>query len=140
VAWEDWSTADTVSLAVNASGTVVPLGFQDTWRIGFGAHYALTPDWKLTTGYSYDSSSFKNKDRIAAIPVDEQHRLAFGAIHQLSESTRLGLVFEWVHLGEAKIRQNTIRGSYGPNEIFFLGATVNWMTPSWRQTFGMSES
>ena len=136
--WEDWSTADHVTLGVNDTGGQIPLGFQDTWRVGFGIHYRLTPDWKLTTGYSYDSSALQNKDRLASMPIDEQHRLAFGAMHRLSESTQDGLIFEWAHLGKAKIRQSGLAGSYGPNEIFFFGATLNWMTPSWRETFGLA--
>jgi long-chain fatty acid transport protein len=135
--WEDWSAADNVSLNVGAGGTVVPLGFNDTWRVAVGMHYQLNPEWQLRTGYSYDSSALRNKDRITALPIDEQHRVGFGAVHRASESTQLGLIFQWLHLGSGKVRTANVRGSYGPNDIFFFGATINWMTPSWRQTFGM---
>jgi len=138
--WEEWSAADNVSLGVGGTGTVVPLGFKNTWRMGFGVHYQLTPVWQLRTGYTYDSSALRNRDRIAALPIDEQHRLGFGAIHRLSESTQVGLVFQWLHLGDGKLRTDNVRGSYGPHEIFFFGATINWMTPSWRQTFGMDDA
>lgn len=36
--WEDSSAADNVSLAISGTGIIVPLGFQDTWQIGFGMH------------------------------------------------------------------------------------------------------
>jgi hypothetical protein len=70
-----------------------------------------------------------------------------GAIHKLSDSTQIGLLFEWLHLGKGKIKSADAAGipgsgiadSYGPNEVFFLGATINWMTPSWRQTTGKAE-
>jgi len=138
--WEDWSAADNVSLDVGSTGTIVPLGFQDTWRIGFGLHYQLNPDWQLRTGYSYDSSALRTRDRIAALPIDEQHRLGFGAIHRLSDSTQLGFLFQWLNLGKGKIRNGNLAGSYKQNDVFFVGATINWMTPSWRETFGRSES
>jgi long-chain fatty acid transport protein len=138
--WEDWSTADTVSLGIGGNGAIVPLGFQDTWRIGFGLHYQLNSKWQLRTGYTYDSSALRTQDRISALPIDEQHRLGFGAMHKLSDSTQVGLLFQWLHLGQGKLKTANVRGSYGPNEIFFFGATLNWMTPSWKQTFGRGES
>jgi len=138
--WEDWSTADNVSLGIGGGGTIVPLGFRDTWGIGFGLHYQLNPKWQLRTGYSYDSSALRTQDRISALPIDEQHRLAFGAVHQYSESVQLGFAFEWLHLGQGKLKTANVRGSYGPNEIFFIGGAINWMTPSWKETFGRGES
>jgi hypothetical protein len=74
------------------------------------------------------------------LPIDEQHRLGLGAVHRLSDTTQLGLMFEWLHLGQGKLKTANLRGSYGPNEIFFLGATLNWMTPSWGETLGLAES
>jgi long-chain fatty acid transport protein len=139
--WEDWSTLDTTGVDIGgAISTSVPLAFQDTWRVGAGIHYHLNPEWMLQTGYSYDSSALKNKDRTAALPVDQQHRFGFGALHTYSESLRVGLNFEWVNLGKAKIRTPGLRGKYERNELFFVSLTVNWGTDSWRSTFGLDES
>ena len=51
----------------------------------------------------------------------------------------MGFTFEWLHLGQGKLKTANVRGAYGPNEIFFIGG-INWMTPSWRETFGPGES
>jgi len=134
--WEDWSTLDTTGVSVNGGATTVPLAFDDTWRIGGGIHYHLTSEWMLQTGYSYDSSALKNKNRTVALPIDEQHRLGFGAVHQYSESLKVGLNFEWVNLGRGKVRTPNVRGSYERNDLFFVGITMNWRTDSWRETFG----
>jgi long-chain fatty acid transport protein len=138
--WEDWSTLGTTGVEIGAVSQNVTLGFEDTWRVGGGLHYQVTPDWMLQTGYSYDSSALKNKNRTAALPVDEQHRFAFGAIHQLSESLRVGMNFEWVNLGSGKIRGAAIRGSYKRNDIFFVGFNVNWGVESWKDTLGLNKS
>jgi long-chain fatty acid transport protein len=141
--WEDWSTMGRVGVDVGAPLNVssdVTLGFEDTWRVGVGLHYQLTPEWMLQTGYSYDSSALKNKNRTAALPIDEQHRLGFGAVHQLSEKLRVGVSFEWVHLGKGKVRTPALRGSYGRNELFFVGFNVNWGIKSWRDQFGFDKS
>jgi long-chain fatty acid transport protein len=134
--WENWSTLDTTAVSVNGGATTVPLAFDDTWRIGGGLHYHVTPEWMLQAGYSYDSSALKNKNRTTALPIDEQHRVGFGAVHQYSESLKLGVNFEWVNLGKGKVRTPNVRGSYKRNDLFFLGLTVNWGTDSWRETFG----
>jgi long-chain fatty acid transport protein len=138
--WEDWSTMGSVGVDVAAITTDVTLGFEDTWRAGVGLHYQLTPDWMLQTGYAYDSSALKNKNRTAALPIDEQHRLGFGAVHQLSEKLRVGVSFEWVHLGKGKVRTPGLRGSYQRNELFFVGFNVNWGIESWREQFGLDKS
>jgi long-chain fatty acid transport protein len=139
--WEDWSVLDQTGVTVGGLPTAdVTLGFEDTWRVGAGLHYQLTPEWMLQTGYSYDSSALKNKNRTAALPIDEQHRLGFGAVHQLSEKLRVGVVFEWVHLGAGKIRKPALRGSYKHNDLFFLGFNVNWGVESWREQFGLDKS
>jgi long-chain fatty acid transport protein len=138
--WEDWSTLNETGVDLGSVTQSVTLGFEDTWRIGGGIHYQLTPEWMLQTGYSYDSSALKNKNRTAALPIDEQHRLAFGAVHQLSESIRVGINFVWVHLGAAKVRTPALRASYERNDLFFVGFNVNWGVKSWRETFGFNES
>jgi long-chain fatty acid transport protein len=138
--WEDWSTMGRVGVDVAGFSSDVALGFDDTWRVGGGLHYQLTPDWMLQTGYSYDSSALKNKNRTAALPIDEQHRLGFGAVHQFSEKLRVGVSFEWVHLGKAKIRKPALRGSYERNDLFFVGFNVNWGVESWREQFGLDKS
>jgi long-chain fatty acid transport protein len=138
--WEDWSTMGRVGVDVAGFSSDVALGFEDTWRVGGGLHYQLTPDWMLQTGYSYDSSALKNKNRTAALPIDEQHRLGFGAVHQVSEKLRVGVNFVWLHLGAGKIRTPGLRGSYERNDIFFLGFNVNWGVESWREQFGLDKS
>jgi len=138
--WEDWSTLGTTGVDVGGFSSSVSLGFEDTWRIGGGIHYQLTPEWMLQTGYSYDSSALKNKNRTAALPIDEQHRLGFGAVHQLSETVRVGVTFEWVNLGSGKIRKPALRGSYKRNDLFFVGFNLNWGVKSWRESFGLNQS
>jgi long-chain fatty acid transport protein len=139
VGWEDWSTLNTTGVSVNGGATTVPLAFEDTWRIGGGIHYHLTPEWMLQAGYTYDSSALKNKNRTAALPIDQQHRVGFGAVHQYSESLKVGLNFEWVNLGNGKLRTPNVRGNYERNDLFFVGVTMNWRTDSWRETFGGGE-
>lgn len=139
-AWEDWSTLNTTAVSVNGGTASVPLAFEDTWRVAAGIHYHVTPEWMLQTGYAYDSSALKNKNRTTALPIDEQHRFGVGVVHRYSESLKLGLNFEWVHLGKAKVRTPNVIGSYARNDLFFVGLTMNWGTESWKKTLGLDQS
>jgi long-chain fatty acid transport protein len=138
--WEDWSTMGRVGVDVGPFSSDVTLGFEDTWQVGGGIHYQLTPEWMLQTGYAYDSSALKNKNRTAALPIDEQHRLSFGAVHQVSDELRVGVSLAWVHLGQGKIRTPGLRGNYQRNELFFVGFNLNWGVESWREQFGLDKS
>jgi long-chain fatty acid transport protein len=137
--WEDWSTLRTTAVSVNGGTASVPLAFEDTWRIAGGIHYHVTPEWMLQTGYAYDSSALKNKNRTTALPIDEQHRLGFGVLHTYSDSLKVGCNFEWVSLGNSKVRTANVRGNYKRNDLFFVGITMNWGTESWKDTFGLDK-
>jgi len=130
--WEDWSEADSVPLTVGAVSGKVKLGMKDTWNARVGLEYRLESDWLLQTGFSYDSSPLDTKDRIPALPLDRQIRVAVGAVHDWSENTQLGLSFEWVNLGQGKIDNSAVKGDYSKaNEIFFLGLNLNWKKLPW---------
>ena len=58
-AWEDWSTAENLPVSVGAGSANVPLGFEDTWKVGVGLHYRLSDPWLLQAGFSYDTSALR---------------------------------------------------------------------------------
>jgi len=129
--WEDWSAADGLTVTLAAQTIDATTGFEDTFKIGVGANYRIRPDWLLQTGVMYDSSPFRNRDRTVALPIDEQWRWAFGAQHDLSESTTIGFSFVYVNLGQAEVRQASVRGDYKRNHLFVLGATLAFKKLPW---------
>ena len=130
-AWEDWSTAESLPIALGGRSTSLPLNFKDTWRGSIGLHYRLNKEWLLQTGFSYDSSALDNSDRTVAFPIDRQTRLAFGALYDWSESTRIGMSFEWLNLGKAKVNDSFVKGDYQSNDAIFFGLNVNWKKLPW---------
>lgn len=130
-AWEDWSTAKALPISVAGRSAAIPLEFKDTWRVGLGLHYRLTDKWLLQTGFTYDSSALKNSDRTVAFPIDRQTRLGVGALYDWSESTRIGMSFEWLNLGKAEVNTAFVKGDYSSNDAFFFGLNVNWKKLPW---------
>jgi len=139
--WEDWSDADSVKVTIGSDTTSATLGFHDTFKLGLGANYRLNRDWLLQTGVMYDSSALDNKDRTAALPIDEQIRFAIGAQHDLSDSVVLGLSFVYINLGAGEVRQATLRGDYDRNHFFVFGMSLSFKELPWsgKATFQSTE-
>jgi long-chain fatty acid transport protein len=66
--WEDWSVAKSLPVSAARGSTAVPLKFRDTWYIGLGGYYQLKDKWRLQTGFRYDSSALKDRNRTTAPP------------------------------------------------------------------------
>jgi len=130
--WEDWSETDTLSVQLGpAPPTAATTGFKDTYKIAVGANYQLNEDWLLQTGLSYDTSALQNKNRIAALPIDEQIRFSLGGIYALSESTNLGLSFVYINLGQGEIRTGGVEGDYQRNHAFVFGLSLAFKKLPW---------
>ncbi len=129
--WEDWSEADNLKVKIGTVTVNGTTGFQDTFKVGLGANYRIAEDWLLQTGVMYDTSSFANKDRITALPIDDQIRVAIGAQHDLSETLTLGLSFVYINLGRGEVRTPTVRGDYDRNHAFVFGLTLAFDRLPW---------
>jgi long-subunit fatty acid transport protein len=79
----------------------------------------------------YDTSPLKNTDRTTALPIDRQIRFALGFQHQLTDWLKLGTSFVYVNLGDGKVRNPTVRGSYKDNDIFVFGLTLSFDQLPW---------
>ena len=135
--WEDWSEAKSLPLSTSSGSNSVPLKFRDTWYIGVGGYYRLNDNWRLQTGFRYDSSALKDRDRTVALPVDRMWTLGVGGLYDYSEKLRIGLGFSWSSLGDARVNNATVSGDYSRNDIFLFNVSLNWKKLPWsgRGTF-----
>jgi long-chain fatty acid transport protein len=130
--WEDWSTLDKTAVAIAGTSQTITLGFEDTFKVGGGVEYRLRDDLLLQTGVSYDTSALKNKHRTVALPIDRQIRWGIGTIWDYSDSLSIAFNFEFADLGDANVRQNTVRGNYDQNQLFLFGVMLNWKNVPWK--------
>jgi long-chain fatty acid transport protein len=91
----------------------------------------------LQTGFRYDSSALKDRDRTTFLPVDRVWTLGVGGLYDYSEKLQIGLAFSWANLGSAPVNNATVKGKYRRNEIFLFGVSLNWKKLPWsgRGTF-----
>ena len=135
--WEDWSVARSLPVSTSMGSIGVPLNFRDTWYIGLGGYYQLNDKWTLQSGFRYDSSALKDRDRTTALPVDRVWTFGVGGLCDYSEKLKIGLAFSWSNLGNAPVNNPTVKGKYSRNEVFLFNVTLNWKKLPWsgRGTF-----
>ena len=126
VGWEDWSAFKDVNISTGQGSQDIPRNWHDTWKFAAGVQYRPVEQWLLQLGFSYDTSPVDSDDRTPDMPIDRQIRYATGVQYQWSEDVSLGGQFVYADYGDAKIRNDLLRGEYERNDIFFLAFNVNW--------------
>jgi long-chain fatty acid transport protein len=104
---------------------------RDTWYIAAGVEYIPCEDWLVETGFRYDSSALKDKDRTTAFPIDRVWTLGVGTRWDYSENTQLGFSFGWTNLGKARVDTTNLKGKYRSNDLYLFGLHVNFKKLPW---------
>ena len=134
IAWQDWSDFGETNVTLTAStanSVTADRNFDDTWHFAIGAQYRLAPDWKISTGFAYDTSPVSDSDRTPDAPLDRQIRVAGGIEHQFMETMNIGLAYTYLNAGSADINQSSafrgdLDGNYKRNDIHVIAAHVSW--------------
>lgn len=89
-------------------------------------HFRPVDKWLLQLGVCYDTSLFDSEDRTPYMLIDRQIRYVTGVQYQWSEDVSLGGQSVYADYGDAKIKNDLLRGDYKRNDIFFLAFNANW--------------
>jgi len=89
-------------------------------------HFKPVEKWLLQLEFSYDTSPVDSDDRTPDMPMDRQIRYAAGAQYQWSEKLSVGGQFVYADYGDAKIKNDLLKGEYDRNELFFFALNANW--------------
>jgi long-chain fatty acid transport protein len=126
VGWEDWSSFDSFEISTDQGGESIETDWKDTYHFSGGVHYQPTEDWLLQAGITYDTSPVSDGNRGADLPIDRQIRYAVGVQHQLTEQLNLGGSFEFMDMGDAKIKSDSLRGDYQDNRVIAFAVNLNY--------------
>ncbi len=124
--WEDWSAFDNVNISTRRGSANIPRDWHDTYKFAAGVHYRPVDPWLLQLGFAYDTSPVDSDDRTPDMPIDRQIRYSLGAQYKWSENISVGSSFVYADYGDAKIRNNLLRGDYERNDLFFFALNLNW--------------
>lgn len=80
--WTQWSSLEELRVVFDnaaQSDSVDELNYEDSWRVGIGADYALSDTWTLRGGVAFDDSPTQDAFRSARIPDNDRQIYAIGA-------------------------------------------------------------
>jgi long-chain fatty acid transport protein len=130
LAWEDWSTLDSIPVTTSIAGGEIPLNWDDVWSLSLGYRYKNNDRWTTYAGIAFDSDPTEADDRISILPADRQLRYAAGFTYKIDAKRQIGSTLTYIDLGSAKTNNvnddRTFSGKYSTNEIYILGVNFNW--------------
>lgn len=136
IGWQDWSEFGKTDITIRSTTTTKftqDRDWDDTWHIAIGAQYRIADPWLLSVGFAYDTSPIDDpEDNTPDLAMDDQYRYAAGLQYQWNEDVNVGLAYEFLDLGNAKIDQEggplngDLKGDYDPNHIHFIALNLIW--------------
>jgi long-chain fatty acid transport protein len=140
--WTGWDAIQDLTV-VRTSGplrgqtlTSLALHFTNSWRVGFGATYQLTPQWKLRGGFAFDKSPVQDAFRTPRLPDEDRTWLAAGAQWAFAPKAALDFGLAYLFVKDASsnlVNQETVtsapRGSLVGNyeaNVWILSAQMRW--------------
>lgn len=127
--WANWSTMVDTIVNVKNYSAVTPQNWHDTYRVGLGGRYLVTPSFTFQAGASFDSSPTSSSKRLPDLPMDRQIRLGLGMLYDITKMVNLGLSYEYINLGNASINNTSsdgvLSGSYERNNANVFQASLN---------------
>jgi long-chain fatty acid transport protein len=137
--WEDWSKFGKVDVSVDETGTslTTDIPYRDTYHVGAGGQFRLTPRWLLNAGFGYDTSMVKDKDRTVSLPVGATYKFGLGAEWQPRDTYTVGFNYEFLWSGDMPVNQQarlpgpiasrgTVDGTFKDANIHFFNVNVKW--------------
>ncbi|MHC4274100.1 MAG: OmpP1/FadL family transporter [Planctomycetota bacterium] len=129
--WTDWSTFDHQPLYLGPVVADIDRGWEDTWRVGVGFEWDFTEDWKLRSGFSFDSSPVDDDELLPDIPVGDQYRFSVGLQKDFGEGKVLGFSYTMLYsdidvdmVALPPSNAVILDGDYDPAMMHFFGANL----------------
>jgi long-chain fatty acid transport protein len=140
--WTGWDSIQDVKI-VRTDGALsgqtlstLALHFKDSWRIGLGANYQLTPQWKLRGGVAFDKTPVRDGFRTPRLPDEDRTWLAAGAQWAVTPTTTIDLGAAYLFVKNASSNlanqdtatsppRGSLVGNYDAN-VWIVGGQVRW--------------
>ncbi len=124
LSYTNWSTVNTLNIVNGNTGAQIGsehFGYEDSWRIAWGAAYKANDAWKLKFGIAYDRTPTTDGNRTARVPDNDRIWLSLGAQWNGGVYGRIDAGYAYLYLRDPSITQtktfapgvtSNLRGSY----------------------------
>lgn len=118
-----WSSLDKLDVLRRSNGsplTTERFGYDNSWRVAWGAAYKATDKVKYKFGIAYDRTPISNSDRSARVPDNDRLWLSLGAQWNTGAYGKVDVGYSYLYVKDPKINQtkviglttNVLRGDY----------------------------
>jgi long-chain fatty acid transport protein len=130
VAWVDFSEWGLEEVTIGDSAiTTRPGNYNDIWAATVGVNYALTPQWKVSSGVFYVSPPMDEENRTASMRLDEMWGVGLGFEYGYRKDRSVSFDVTYIQFGKGKFTAHDvpavgdIQGEYTTNYglVFSLG-------------------
>lgn len=140
VTWTKWSNQDAlVANLQDGSANIIPLQWDDTYRVAAGASYSYNDRLTLRGGIAFDETPVPSESyRIASLPDEDRVWLTIGAGYKLSDKVSFDFGYAHLFIDDTRIENedaaNTgipgspfhhLSGSYDA-AVDIISAQANW--------------
>lgn len=133
VTWTNWSRFKELRVQFDnpvQADTVQPENWNDTYRFGVGANYAVSDRLTLRTGITYDPSPVSEEFNTPRLPGGDRTLLGFGASYRPSKSFNFDIGYTHVFVNDSDINQSsstagTLKGTF-EGGVDIVGLQVSW--------------
>jgi len=121
-----WSTLDTLNIRYSSplagqTGASEYFGYDDAWRIAWGAAYKASEAWKIKFGIAYDRTPTTDSGRSARVPDNDRLGFSFGGQWNGGVYGRIDAGYAYLYLKDPNLNQtrtfapgvsSSLRGTY----------------------------
>ena len=132
--WTGWSSIPELAFATSPALPVIPLEWDDSWKIAVGASYRHNDQWKLRFGVAHDKTPVTSHPT-PRLPDSDRWWFAVGGEYRHSPALKFDAGFVYIKGDTANFNQNLgstdrfglINGSYDSSTtIFSLQGTYSF--------------
>ncbi|XZG70156.1 OmpP1/FadL family transporter [Chitinibacteraceae bacterium HSL-7] len=124
--WQDWSSFNGNSAAINDISMETSQNFRDTWHAALGAQYQMDERWRFNGGLAYDSSMYKNQSQGSlTMPTGATWRFGAGVQRQLDATSRLGVSFEYLRMQGSGAPSTFFGGEFDTGHLYFVSTNYS---------------
>jgi long-chain fatty acid transport protein len=134
--WQNWERFGQVQVGLQSATSptlTANANYQNTWHAAIGAIYRLSEDWRLMTGFAYDSSAVSDQNRTVTVPMGEAWRIGLGASYQFNQKINFNAGYEFLWAGNMSVDQGTdaslrgrVAGDYANSFFSFFTVNMTW--------------
>jgi long-chain fatty acid transport protein len=92
------------------------LEWRDSYTIGGGFEYKLTPAWMLRAGYMFSKSPLRDRTFTPSIPTNDRHLFSIGTGYTFGKNT-IDLAYSFVPMETRQVRTAATPAFNGDYEI-----------------------